>query len=129
VSETTIDSDSNEPTLIERLEQVCDEFESHWRSGRRVRIEDFLVQVPAAARPAVFRDLLSLELTYRRLAGESPSAAEYSARFSEHEALVEAAFSAPLEQPEGPSAGFLRSGPSLYPALSNPPALRHRRTG
>ena len=79
-----------------RMEAVCDRFEAAWKAGRRPAIEDHLDGVPEARRAALFRELLVLELAYRRRAGERPTPEEYRSRFPEHAELIEAVFSEPI---------------------------------
>ena len=73
-----------------QMEAVCDRFEAAWKAGRRPSIEDHLDGVPEAHRAAVFRELLVLELAYRRRAGERPTAEEYRRRFPAHVAVIDA---------------------------------------
>jgi tetratricopeptide (TPR) repeat protein len=68
-------------TLTPRADRECDRFEAAWRVGQRPRLEDHLAAVPEPERPALLRELLPLEIDYRRLAGERPAAEEYLARF------------------------------------------------
>jgi serine/threonine protein kinase len=67
--------------LTQHLDRLCDRFEAVWAAGRRPVIEDFLAEAPEAERPSVLRELLLVELHYRRRAGEGPKAEEYAARF------------------------------------------------
>ena len=64
--------------LARRLDPVCDRFEDAWLA--RPRIEDFLEDVAEADRPALLRELLWLDLDYRRRGGERPVAEEYRRR-------------------------------------------------
>src|SRR5262249_31304555 len=56
---------------------------------------------PAAARPALLRELLGLELAYRRLAGEVPVPEEYWPRFPDHPTEVHDALEAASTAPDG----------------------------
>ena len=58
-----------------RLEEACCRFEQAWQSGQQPRLEDFLAGAEGAERLAVLRELLRLDVHYRRRAGEAPSAA------------------------------------------------------
>jgi hypothetical protein len=86
--ETQAGGDSLSPPRLERIDQICDRFEHAWDAGPRPRIEDYLSQVPKSERPALFRELLSLELVYRPQNGEVPVAEEYLHRFPEHGELI-----------------------------------------
>ena len=58
------------PALAGRvMEAVCDRVEAAWKAGGRPRSRITLDGVPEAARPALFRELLVLELAY--LAGRA----------------------------------------------------------
>src|SRR5262249_7219585 len=57
------------------------QFEQAWRAGRWPRIEDYAAGAEGPGQSALVRELLLVEVDYRRRAGESPHAAEYQARF------------------------------------------------
>src|SRR4051794_11463944 len=100
------------PELARRVDAACDHFEDHCRAGRRPRIEDYLGEVPETARPWLFRELLIIELAYRRHAGERPDPKEYRTRFPEHIATVDALFAGEqltLEGQSGSTATLLPS--------------------
>jgi serine/threonine-protein kinase len=86
---------------VRRRERECDRFEAAWKAGQRPRIEDHLAAVPEAERPALLRELILLEVDYRRLAREQPRPEEYLGRFPTLEGssvvslLVEAAPAGP----------------------------------
>src|SRR5580704_15324291 len=69
-------------TALLRLDQACDRFEAALRAGQQPRIEDYVDQVAPAERPALLKQLVTLEACYRRLRGELPTPEEYRARFS-----------------------------------------------
>ena len=73
--------DAVSPTIIERVERICDRFEAAWRAGGRPRIEDELPEAEGMDRSALLREFLQIELAYRLRAGERPTAEEYLARF------------------------------------------------
>ena len=85
-----------------QIEAVCDRFEAAWKAGRRPSIEGHLDGVPEAHRAAVFRELLVLELAYRRRAGERPTTEEYRRRFPARVAVIDAALGV---APPSPRAG------------------------
>jgi WD40 repeat protein/serine/threonine protein kinase len=62
-------------SLARRVDQICDRFESSWKdvaAGAAVpRLDDFLVLVAEAEREALLRELLPLDVCYRRLWGEA----------------------------------------------------------
>jgi hypothetical protein len=64
----------------EQIDRACDKFESRWRAGPRPRLEDFLSGAgPRRAR--LLRELLRVEVEYRRKAGEQPAWQDYRERF------------------------------------------------
>jgi serine/threonine-protein kinase len=64
-------------------------FEQAWRSGQRPQIELLLQEAPPAERPALFRELLAVEWTWRCRQGETPSVEEYLGRFpDQHETIT-----------------------------------------
>jgi len=95
------------PSAAGRREQVCDRFEAAWRAGQRPQIEDYWGGAAAPGGPALLRELLAVELTYRLQLGESPRPDEYRARFSGQAGAVCDAFDtmpatpAPADRPEG----------------------------
>ena len=66
-----------------QLEEACDTFEAKWRGGGRPDIGAAIIELPMALRPAALRELIELDVYYRRRLGESPVAEEYARRFSE----------------------------------------------
>ena len=66
---------------VQRDDRVCDQFEAAWKAGPRPRIDDFLSEVPPAEWPDLLRELLILDLDYRRQLGESPTLEEYRAEY------------------------------------------------
>jgi WD40 repeat protein len=99
--------------LLRQMDQLCDEFEEAWLHGRRPRIEEYLANVPEAARPTLLDHLLRVELEYRLRDGEQPAAAEYAARFPEQALAVRARLESPAGGGAEPSStGTLHGGPA-----------------
>jgi serine/threonine protein kinase len=67
--------------VVRRAEQVCDRFEAAWKAGERPLIEDHVASVPEPERAALLRELILLEVDYRRLAGDVPRPEEFLDRF------------------------------------------------
>jgi serine/threonine-protein kinase len=91
----------NEPSsLLERLpdeavlrfEKVCTRFEAAWKTGSRPSVEDFLDGAEGVERLARLRELLYLDVHYRRQSGEGPSPQEYESRFPDATAIVAEVF-------------------------------------
>jgi tRNA A-37 threonylcarbamoyl transferase component Bud32/Flp pilus assembly protein TadD len=64
-----------------RVDSLCDEFEEAWKAGRRPRIEEQLAEVGEPECFELLRELVRLELHYRRAAGEDPQTEQYRERF------------------------------------------------
>jgi WD40 repeat protein len=79
-----------------RIDQACDQFEAAWKaagsSGARPRIEDALQEVSEEDRPRVLRELLHLDIFYRRQLDETPQPGDYQSRFPSLDAASLAAY-------------------------------------
>src|SRR5204862_4880022 len=78
--------------LARQVEATYQRFESAWRAGQRPVLEDHLGSLAEPARAVLLPELLELELSYRRRAGESVRPEEYRQRFPEHAALIGSVF-------------------------------------
>src|SRR6516225_109959 len=76
-----------------RVDAACDRFEAAWRGGQNPRIEDVLEAAAEPERPALLRELITLEVELRRGRGEHPDPGAYRDRFPDQVDIVEAAFS------------------------------------
>jgi tRNA A-37 threonylcarbamoyl transferase component Bud32 len=66
---------------IQRNDRICDQFEAAWKAGPRPRLDDFLAKVPPAEWPDLLRELLVLDLDYRRQLGERPTLEQYRSEY------------------------------------------------
>jgi WD40 repeat protein/tetratricopeptide (TPR) repeat protein/tRNA A-37 threonylcarbamoyl transferase component Bud32 len=77
-------NDSLPVSLQLRLEEICAGFETSWKAAGSAatapRIEEHLSAVGDAGRPVLLRELLRLDVHYRRRHGENPDADYYIAR-------------------------------------------------
>ena len=103
------------PTLAERVDAACDQFEAAWKAGERPRIEDHLEEAVESERPALLGELLALELAYRRRGGESPSPEEYRARFPDQAVRIDRVFA---EQPAKPGRRIGTARPAVDASLA-----------
>jgi serine/threonine-protein kinase len=69
--------------MARRIDQICNRFEDAWAAGQRPHLEDYLEAVPPPERTDLLRELVLLEVYYRRQNGEGPQAEEYHSRFPE----------------------------------------------
>jgi serine/threonine protein kinase len=110
-----------------RVDAVCDRFEDAWLSGQRPRIEDALGDAPQPERAELLRQLLRVELFYRRRDGERPVPDEYCCRFPQHAELIRGVFAEPepcgfREMPIPSAAGQHAPGVDSQPTGPNAPA-------
>ncbi len=105
---------------LERIDDLCAEFEEAWRHGKPTQIESMLPRVESAVERAVLlAELLLLEIDYRRQRGEAPTAQEYLERFPENSEAIRQALTADQQQPgtsrfKPPAVAQLAK---LFPAL------------
>ena len=94
-------------TTLRRIEDVCDRFEDDWCAhrggGLGPRVEDYF---PPDGDGDLLRELLVLEILYRRHAGERPGLDHFLARFPGHAPAAREAFD---------SAGIRDAEPSTDP--------------
>ncbi len=74
--------------IRQRIDAICDAFETAWRSGQKPRIEDQLEKVEIDARPALLKELLLVQWELLEAGGTAFGAEEYAVRFPEHEAGI-----------------------------------------
>lgn len=61
----------------EHLDRVCDRFEAAWVAGERPALAEYLGPFTGPERAALARELIELDVYYRRLAGEFPQPSDY----------------------------------------------------
>src|SRR4051812_17931123 len=106
-------------SLEERVDAVCLRYEQAWKAGGRPRPEDFLGGAAGPERPALLRELIALEVEYRRRLGEDPRPEEYRGRFPElpPERLPELLGSPPRPRGKAPALSQ-GADPSAAPSRS-----------
>jgi tetratricopeptide (TPR) repeat protein len=108
-------------STIERIDAIRDRFEKSWLSGERPRLEEFVAQVRPDDRALLLVDLLQLELSYRRDAGETPDLADYLGRFPGHEQLVAGQLNQPARTWSTAGPAPTTRGPVEAPPTGVPP--------
>ena len=78
-------------SIATRIDLACDELEAAWQREEQPRIEEYLVGFSESDLPRVLRELLLVELAYRR-SREEPTAEEYRERFPQHVEVIETVF-------------------------------------
>jgi serine/threonine protein kinase len=101
------------PAQRREIDQVCDRFESAWKAtetgGPRPVIEEYYNVAPDSHE--LLRELIALDVAYRRRLGENPGAADYQARFP---ALGEVSLSLEEMETIPPSRGQPESSDSTW---------------
>jgi eukaryotic-like serine/threonine-protein kinase len=78
--------------LAYRVEQTCERFESEWRAGGRPDLPAYLDGADGAERVALARELVAIDVHWRRRAGERPGLDEYIERLPGDAGAVRTAF-------------------------------------
>ena len=107
---STKNSPAVDLTLAAQVDDLCDRFEAACKGSSPPRLEEFIGQLPLSAEELGFRELLELDLVYRRRAGQRPAIDDYQARFPQFTAAIDSIFGRTLVQP--PPANK-RAGPAL----------------
>jgi WD40 repeat protein len=69
------------PEAAVRVHAACHRFKGAWQAGQRPRIEDYLVAANQPDHAVLLEELIKLDVRYRRSAGDSPCAEDYTLRF------------------------------------------------
>jgi serine/threonine protein kinase/tetratricopeptide (TPR) repeat protein len=92
--------------LQQRLDDVCNAYESAWHRGAAPRLEDALQSAPESVRAAALPELIQIEVHYRRKAGATLNVFEFHSRFPDLDPTwlcdVVSATAAPPAYPEIP---------------------------
>jgi hypothetical protein len=80
--------DPSHLSMDDRIDLLCDRFEEAWQSDKRPVLEAFVQENEGVDTTALFKELLLLDLEYRRQAGESPEREDYEKRFSQFTDLI-----------------------------------------
>jgi DNA-binding beta-propeller fold protein YncE/tRNA A-37 threonylcarbamoyl transferase component Bud32 len=118
-----------------RIDAVCQRFEAAWRAvkcgGARPVVEAYLDHAAVPERAALLRELLALDLDYRRHLGERPTTEEYRPRFPTHGGVIEQLFReqtpaaiSPVHRRRGPEGadGLPGQDTTTIPPRLRPPA-------
>jgi serine/threonine-protein kinase len=74
---------------LERIDDLCAEFERQWRTNEAPSIESVLGgDVPPSERDVLLAELIVLDIDYRRRQGETPTEQEYIDRFPEDAKII-----------------------------------------
>lgn len=96
---------SQSGNVTDQIDVVCDHFEHALNAGQRPSISEYLERITPAERRPGFRELIALELEFRRKRGEQPGVVEYLSRFPEFaDILSEFSFRSAPAAPSGSSS-------------------------
>jgi serine/threonine protein kinase len=82
-------SNASGDSFGDEIEILCDRFEAEWRSGGKPQIEPYVAAAPEGARPELVRELLKLDIYYRRDNGDTVTPDDYKSFLPEYAGLIE----------------------------------------
>lgn len=82
----------------QQIDALAERFEQEWIEGRRGDLGRFVRISPPGLRVPLFRELLMIELVYRRRRKEAPTLEEYARKFPQHAAIVASIFEPERQQ-------------------------------
>ncbi|HVS37957.1 MAG TPA: serine/threonine-protein kinase, partial [Gemmataceae bacterium] len=107
-----------------RLDATCGRFEAAWKAGKPPDIDAFLAETTGAERMALLKELIRLDVFYRRQCGDAVGSAEYQTRFPEldrawldREIGNHSSGETTLAQPMAPGEGAKPPGASVLPLV------------
>ncbi|MCI0457420.1 MAG: protein kinase, partial [Gemmataceae bacterium] len=108
-----------------QVDQRCNQFEAAWKAGQQPALEEYLVGATQGERDALLRELLPLEIHYRRRQGDQPQPQDYQTRFPSVDPawLARVCLAAP---DPAPASGTPTATPSAVEgmAVAPPPSFR-----
>ena len=107
------------PALVRRLDGVCDRFEAAWKAGQRPQLEEYLGDVPEQGRSVLLRELIVVDVQYRRLCGETTALPEYQCRFPDYAEMIGSLFRAEVP-PTAPQSEGINSADSPFAPSTRP---------
>jgi hypothetical protein len=77
---------------FQAIRASCDQYQTAVEQGESPELATYIRAVDESSQPTLLRNLLHVELTRRRSAGENPTSAEYVSKFPEHTNLISNVF-------------------------------------
>jgi len=103
---------------LERIDDLCAEFEKLWQANQPPSIESFAAAEPnTLEREALLAELVALDVDYRRRRGDKPAEQEYVDRFPDDMDVIHAAFSASAEQKRAFQPPTVAKMTEMFPSL------------
>jgi serine/threonine protein kinase len=115
--ESSTDETAGDSIPFDQIITLCERFKAERQTGGRPSIESYLDRVAEDARPALFRNLLALEVDIRRHCHEQPSVDDYLARFPQFGVIIGDLFAALAQTSALPGISKLAEGP-VVPAAT-----------
>jgi serine/threonine protein kinase len=78
-------------SVDDRIDERCDAFEAAWRNGDRPKVDDFIGSEDGPYRNKLFRELLLVDVEWRRSLGERPTPEYYLRMFPEFASQIDEA--------------------------------------
>ncbi len=103
------------------MDSMCDAFEDRWKSGERPEIAEFLDRVDGPERSELLRELIQIELWWRRNETPAPNQKEYQTRFPGDHSIVTEAFELFRQEVQQQQGDQLAEAPrEIFAALATP---------
>ena len=103
---------------LERIDDLCAEFERRWQSNQPQTIESAIsCELSEDERDLLLSELLVLEIDYRRRKGESPAVAEYIERFPDNAKTIRDALGLEPNKSRGFEPPSIEQIAKLFPSL------------
>ena len=103
---------------LERIDDLCAQFEQKWQAHEPSSIESLLPEdIAPIERNALLSELIVLEIDYRRRQGETPAEQEYCDRFPDNSQVVRDAFRDGTKQTDGFTPPNIERLAELFPSL------------
>ncbi|KAA1260442.1 Serine/threonine-protein kinase PrkC [Rubripirellula obstinata] len=77
---------------LQRIDRVCDAFETQCLNGEKPSIDDFIREVPPQEQSQLFYELLRLDFEYACKRGNTPDREFYLARYPDHQDAIDKVF-------------------------------------
>jgi eukaryotic-like serine/threonine-protein kinase len=107
---------------LRQIDAACDRFEAAWREGTAPDLASYIETAPVELRLFLFRDLLRLDMEFRRERGEQPDALSYASRFPQFQEELAAAFESRAHDPTETGSG--RQSVSAQAVTVDAPTVR-----
>jgi hypothetical protein len=114
--------ESQSLSLLQEIDDACDDFEDRWRADQKPRIEDYVARASERVRTGLVQALLRVEIACRRERGDSILPRDYDS-YPEYASLIDELLGRYLTCEPGPNTAamlfhereaLLRGFPKLF---------------